>query len=567
MVQLKISRLLLAGTVFLTSPCTAGDQQQTLPHGYKTDQTSRRVAIIGRYILPLPLQKLTDVAGAGSAGTSTAYYLHRYASENLSTTIFESSSHIGGRSTTVNAFDDPLYPVELGASIFVKANRNLVSAAERFNLITDEAFGDRPKHSSYDLGIWNGKEFVYTQSRGSSWWADVAKLIWQYGVAPIQTQRLMKSTVGKFLKLYDKPYFPFRDLSREVQDLGLVDFTSHTGEQVLESRWISQKFATEIIQSATRVNYGQNLNLIHGLETMVCMATDGAMSVKGGNWQIFDRMARTSGANLRLNTTVSGITRHDDRTYTVEYRRSSDLSSEPQSDDFDAVILAAPYHSSNISVNPNLSSPPDKILYVDLHVTLLASPHRLSPLFFSLSDVSEVPEVILTTLPPGMKPAPTTNNTQTVGPSPFWSISTLGVVQRADSGEDLQNHYVYKIFSPEPVNSTLLSTLLSFELSSSEHDLPLTSIPKENVSWLYTKAWQSYPFEFPRVTFENIQLDDYMFYYTAGIESFISTMETSSLMGRNVAALIARDWEEEPFWDEDCGNPAIARDEARKWEL
>ena len=34
-------------------------------------------------------------------------------------------------------------------------------------------------------------------------------------------------------------------------------------------------------------------------------------------------------------------------------------------------------------------------------------------------------------------------------------------------------------------------------------------------------------------------------WYTSGIESFISTMETSSLMGMNVARLIADGWKQE----------------------
>ena len=47
----------------------------------------------------------------------------------------------------------------------------------------------------------------------------------------------------------------------------------------------------------------------------------------------------------------------------------------------------------------------------------------------------------------------------------------------------------------------------------------------------------------PRVTFEDVQLDqEGRVWYTSGIESFISTMETSSLMGGNVAALVVEGW-------------------------
>lgn len=43
------------------------------------------------------------------------------------------------------------------------------------------------------------------------------------------------------------------------------------------------------------------------------------------------------------------------------------------------------------------------------------------------------------------------------------------------------------------------------------------------------------------MTFEEIELAR-GFYYTSGMESFISTMETNALMGMNVAQLIVNDY-------------------------
>lgn len=43
------------------------------------------------------------------------------------------------------------------------------------------------------------------------------------------------------------------------------------------------------------------------------------------------------------------------------------------------------------------------------------------------------------------------------------------------------------------------------------------------------------------MTFEEIELAPGIF-YTSGIESFISTMETSALMGKNVARLVVDDY-------------------------
>ena len=151
-------------------------------------------------------------------------------------TIFEKSHYVGGRSTTVNAYGNPLEPVELGASIFVDINTILKNSSI--------AFGLRPKHQTPEtgdsevLGIWDGQKFVYTQKdNGWKYWG-IAKLLWKYGLAPIRTQRLMKSTVRKFLKLYQAPFFPFRSLSDRAMDLDLTSVTAVTGAQYLEANGV-----------------------------------------------------------------------------------------------------------------------------------------------------------------------------------------------------------------------------------------------------------------------------------------------------------------------------------------
>ncbi len=150
--------------------------------------------------------------------------------------MFEKSSYVGGRSTIVNAYDDPLEPVELGASIFVEVNKILKDASDEFGLYpqTRESLVDQ----SEMLGIWNGDKFVYTQ-RGDGSWFDLAKMFWKYGLAPIRTQRLMRSTVNKFLKLYEPPFFPFRSLSDRALDLELTWVTAVTGEQYLAANGVS----------------------------------------------------------------------------------------------------------------------------------------------------------------------------------------------------------------------------------------------------------------------------------------------------------------------------------------
>ncbi|KAL8692793.1 MAG: hypothetical protein Q9224_003887 [Gallowayella concinna] len=251
------------------------------------------------------------IIGAGSAGASAAYYINRFRQpcHRVDITIYERNHYVGGRSTTVNVYDDPDEPAELGASIFVKVNQNLVNAAERFNLPVNSMRKTSKRDEPEVLGVWDGQEFVFTQSDASNQYWNIAKLLWKYGMSPLRTQRLMKKTVGSFLKMYDGPYFPFKSLTQTAFDLDLLSATAATGQDFLQANYISEKFGHDIIQASTRVNYAQNLPQIHGLETMVCMAIEGGMSIKGGNWQIFDNMIQDSGATLFLNTSVASITK------------------------------------------------------------------------------------------------------------------------------------------------------------------------------------------------------------------------------------------------------------------
>lgn len=479
--------------------------------------------------------KSVAIIGAGSGGASTAYYLNRFFQHpciRVNITVYERSSYVGGRSTTVDVYGDPTEPVELGASIFVNVNKNLVSAAKEFGLAT-QGFKPKIKDLPNTLGVYDGKDWVFVGSE-SGWWT-TAKILWKYGLAPIRTQQLMKKTVGAFLKMYDEPHFPFKDLSQTAYDLGLTEATAATGEQFLQANNIQGPFGSDIIQASTRVNYAQNIDKIHGLESMVCMATDGAMSIQGGNWQIFDGMLKASGAKVLLNTSVSNVYRRSDGSYAVNALSSS----YPSGIDlaiYDTIVFAAPIQFAELSLTPAPVNPPPEIPYVNLHVTLFTSPRKLNPQAFNLD--SGVPTTILTT-------TPKTNN---ASPPSFYSISTLRTLTNPTTH---QREYLYKVFSPAPISTSWLHSILTPPHASPQ---PPNTHNKKDISWIYEKVWQSYPYLPPRVTFEDVQLDkEGKVWYTSGIESFISTMETSSLMGMNVARLVADGWKKEMIDKEASG--------------
>lgn len=350
----------------------------------------------------------------------------------------------------------------------------------------------------------------------------------------------MKSVVGKFLRLYEEPLFPFSSLTEAAVAADLINATVSSGDVFLQTNSIDSLFAREIIQASTRVNYGQNLQLIHGLESIVCMATDGAVSIEGGNWRIFDGALRASGANIKVNTTATEVSRNDDGTVRVSSKLNTATDSEHEV--FDEIVIAGPLQYSGISVSPPLEYTPDEIPYVNLHVTLFASPHRISPKYFGLKDSNaRAPETILTTLPEGHHLG---SNPDGVGPSGFWSISTLRTVDHSVvESEDTQQHYVYKIFSPERPTGEFIAQILGLESETVGSNTTIGDLLIGDISWFHEKLWNPYPLLYPRVTFEETLLAPGV-WYTGGIESFISTMETSALMGRNVATLMFQSWQQ-----------------------
>ncbi|KAL8999626.1 MAG: hypothetical protein Q9169_001586 [Polycauliona sp. 2 TL-2023] len=534
------------------------DVLHRVPH---CPQENLSVAIIGR---PSPLYNDNSptndgpFAGAGSAGASAAYYLNHFREpcHRLNITVYERNSYVGGRSTTVNVYDDPRHPVELGASIFVPINHNLVNAANRFDLPVKGRASTSKRDDTEILGIWDGQEFVFTQSDANNEYWNIARLLWKYGISPIRTQNLMKKTVGSFLKIYNAPFFPFKSLTETAVDLDLLGATTVEGQQFLEANGVSGKFGHDIIQAATRVNYGQNLDQIHGLETMVCMAAEGGMAIEGGNWQIFDSMIKDSGAALLLNTTVDAVTKESGK-YTVKTSTpaldaAQDIPSTESS--YDTIILASPLQFSNITFSPPLVSPPPFVPYVSLHVTLFTSPYRLSRAAFNIACDVEMPTTILTTTPP--------DNVKQER-LPFNSISTLRTITAPRNHLPNENEpecgtrskeYLYKIFSPEPLSRLYIESLLSTDDTDDVDNGPA-------ISWIYEKRWDSYPYLPPISQFADMRLamtmddkseteqgeevEEDRIWYTSGIESFISSMETSSLMGMNVARLVVDGWMED----------------------
>ncbi|KIJ68794.1 hypothetical protein HYDPIDRAFT_107052 [Hydnomerulius pinastri MD-312] len=459
------------------------------------------------------------VIGAGAGGSSAAFWIYKAKQRfgiDVEVDVYERASYIGGRSTTVYPHNDSTYaPIELGASIFVDVNKNMMRAAKEFNLSLSD-FGDEFS----DTGIWDGSQFVLVMDNSSytkSWWTTL-KLLWRYGYnSPVKTQAIVKNMISRFVGLYTTESPRWDDIADLAAKFEWTDLTNRTTIEHLTANGISEQFSRELVEAATRVNYGQDVDKIHTLEGLCSMAATGASGVATGNFRIFENFLENSGAQVHLNTEVKEIKRVPDSSlWTVSTSSGTQV--------YKGVILAAPFHQSSISIPSDLAEQIPPQPYVHLHVTLLTTRSDYAkPEYFGLAPGSPVPQSILTTF----------DGARAGGVEPeFNSLSYHGRIHRpGQSSTEGEEEWSVKIFSKERVSDEWLAKVF------------------DHVGWVYRKEWDAYPVLPPTIQFPPVKLDQ-GFYYVNAFEPFISTMETETIASRNVVDLLLH----EEFGSGICGS-------------
>ncbi|KAG6812064.1 hypothetical protein H0H92_004595 [Tricholoma furcatifolium] len=450
------------------------------------------------------------IIGAGAGGSSAAFWISKARERfgiDVELDVYEKESYIGGRSITVHPYENTSLPsLELGASIFVSANKNLWRASDEFNL-TRRGF-----ESGDQTGIWDGQELLFTF--GDSWW-DTLKVLWRFGLsAPKRTEAIVNAAVERYLAVYTSELAKWNNIADIAAALGYSDMLNDTAASFFAQSQVSRQFATEMIEGATRVNYGQNLDDIHGLGAVLSLATPGARGIEGGNFQIFEQFLERSGAEVHLNTEVSlhyTITvMRANKVQVTSISKSTSTSSQWAVKSslgvrqYKAVILAAPFHSTGIAIPSPLADLIPEQPYVHLHVTLLTTTSpKPNPAYFGQASASALPEMMLTTY----------GGVRNGGKEPdFNSLSYHGLVREGE--------WAVKIFSKERISDELLEELFS-----------------NSVGWVFRKEWDAYPKLTPTTTFPPIKVDSGLYYVNA-FEPMISTMETETVAARNVVELL-----------------------------
>lgn len=246
-----------------------------------------------------------------------------------------------------------------------------------------------------------------------------------------------------------------------MQDLELTEEVSSTGSQLLDRYKVGTSFQRDLINAWTRRDFGQNLGQISGLAAMTSPDDGGDMTVEGGHWTLFEEMISSSKAELNLNTTTFGIRRMDWGGWVLASQPAG--TDDPQDGDyqeFDSVILAAPFQTSNLEVKGGqLAYIPGEIEYSPIHVTLFRSRRKLSRSYFRHND--DVPETMLTTLGSDeYEGLFQTTGTEGVGRAGFYSITSVKRLARLETSGVIVEEYLYKIISPGLIKDDQLYELL-----------------------------------------------------------------------------------------------------------
>lgn len=244
-----------------------------------------------------------------------------------------------------------------------------------------------------------------------------------------------------------------------------------------------------------------------------------------------------SGAQLCRNTSVESIRlRAKSQTSKSSIQYTLSTSSGTEQTAFDNIVIATPWQFSNISTGAGvITHRIDEVPYRKLYVTLFTSPYMLRTDMYGLERGSKPPSNVYTTLVKGESP----RYDDPAGHTGFLSLSTLRTVTNPATQ---RREFLYKMFAMDDILVEYLDKFFDADAAEEADGAEDgdEARPSRKVSWHYSRAFHSYPIELPRVTFQDPVVGNGV-YYTSGIESFISTMETSAFMGKNVARLIADD--------------------------
>nr|XP_006814562.1 PREDICTED: prenylcysteine oxidase 1-like [Saccoglossus kowalevskii] len=440
------------------------------------------------------------IIGGGIGGSSCSYFLHELFGAKASIDVYEPSD-IGGRIATV---DIGGHTYESGASIIHPGNMYMKKFTKEFGL------KHKDKIPGQKMGFYDGEKFVFLES---DWViATYAKMLWHYGWDLIKFRREIGVFVEKFSRIYDSQkkgvaYSSVEGIMNTIGGNEVVDYTKVPFLKALKDRGYKDVIIDEMMAIATRVNYGQSVNM-SAFAGFVSVAgiQGGLFSVHGGNNQVCSQLLQKSRANI-IKSTIKGV-KLDTESATPGYyltiaANENSNSTFHTSERYDIIVIATPLHEGKSNIS--FEGFPKKITNFPgrFHRTVATFVDgELNTASFGFKNMSGCPNQILTTKDNQFKINSIAHN--------------LPIDCKVGNKESQKP--VWKVFSKEPLSEKQL-----YALFASRKEMKVVD-------------WLAYPHYDPQNSLPKFELHDQL-YYINGIEWAASAIEMLIVGSRNTALL------------------------------
>ncbi|WFD43227.1 hypothetical protein MPSI1_001884 [Malassezia psittaci] len=499
------------------------------------------------------------IVGVGASGASAAYFLSK-AQEQLEERglpecgaskgfysihigVYERSNRIGGRVCEVHPLDDEsLAPISIGAAGIKQTDYFMLRAAHRFGLHMVK----RSQKSRSRIGVWDGEQFLLDdldESRWNQW-----RTYWRYG------NGLKKASDLSFQRIYSPKFlhdpheqngYPWNGVHAIAQHLEVNNLVTQSTHDYFVKHDIPIAVTDELVGAALRANYAQDTNGAHAYAGIASVSLNNLVAIQGGNALLFEKMLAKSNATRHFgaNGDVTGIMKMESTQNLSSSVRWKIATRDGHEGTYDMVMLATPWHASGVTLLNTEKTVPRvdfQRMTTTLVVTDAAQP---DPTYFGLdASHNRVPLTILTTSKEG-----STNQPE------FITLSYLRDISHYKfQGTRHKRLHVVRLHSQDPIPDETLDRLFR----------------AGHVFWKKEKSWHAYPKMSPTQSLDNFEIDTSLFHLNA-MEKLVSSMETSAVAAKNVAALVLERWLGSRFvhgydckWSSRPHDPAIGWD---KW--
>ncbi|KAI1182423.1 hypothetical protein F5B17DRAFT_444251 [Nemania serpens] len=474
------------------------------------------------------------IIGAGIAGASAAYHLHRLSAcgtnqtQNLKITVYETSPVVGGKVKTIFP-PESRHALEAGASYFFEDDWCLSDAAQSLDLER------RVVGQSNGAIIWNGYRFLEDRfcfhdaptTVTPSFWGSVRGMIWQTvqtlitgNLTEVDSTKELGEFRSEMASMQDKLKSlgrngVFGNLHDEIHKIGLGDTIKGSAEKFLEELAVPDSFQTNVVEPCVTTSFGLDIKQASGLHIVASMGSTRSqpIAIGSGNGKLITSMLDESGARLHIDSQVTKVETGSRRRFSLTI--ASNNSTKQAREEYDVVVFTgdsmARLHSQGSK--PLLKTSPHHITHFSTHLAL-------DPRISGLNLGWEYP-TLLTTANSSYLDSETRIMRLTAFPEFY--IDASGCSWDDDCDQFVS---VHRVDSRTPVSKAKLR-LMAMDNENPEYDSFL---------WFHTQSWNH------TLPSNSNNYSDTLAYQTEpepgmlnANSDLISTLEISCRMGRNAA--------------------------------